>query len=407
MTLGWRPGLGAMLLLTVSVAFAAYVLSPIWWSQVGEDTRVFYAAGQLAQAGGNPYDPQALAAEEDRLYTPPGGAQAFAHATYANPPLFSSFLVIASRLPLAVFRFLAFVLLAVLGALGLELSLAAAGWRPRGWARGLMLSSSPMILAVFVGNTSPVLLAAWAGAWLAMQRRHPWMAGALLTLLWLKPSVGLLVAAALLVAGPAGRATAALTFAAVSLVLAAIDVVTTGIGPLAAWLRALTGYAGSLSSAAGRTAFSSNSEALAGLPGAFLDHLPAAASVALSAAIVGAVAWVYLRGRWTAVRDDPMARLAVAMSAVLAVSPYLHLNDLVLEAAPLMLVASVQLTPSSRLALTLWTAGGLLNLLVVVLVVNLTHQQLQSSSFGYGVVLNAATLVAVMAAARRRVSPKA
>ncbi|HEY8741201.1 MAG TPA: glycosyltransferase 87 family protein, partial [Candidatus Dormibacteraeota bacterium] len=304
-------------------------------------------------------------------------------------------------------RVLAFMALAAVGVAGVEFSLAAAHWRPKGMARTMILSSSPMVLAVFVGNTSPLLLLGWAGAWLAMERGLPEVAGLLLALLWLKPSVGILAAAALLVAGPARRGRTALAFGVAPLALAGLDLVTSGLGPLVDWLGALTGYAGSLSSVAGRTAFSSNAGELAGLPGAFLDHVSAMAAVVLAAVLLATLLWLRLRGRWAGLVADRPARLAVAMAAALAISPYLHLNDLILEVAPLTLIASVGLTGWSRVALFLWTAGALLNLVVTVVVVSVTHGQLHPSSFGYGVVLNAATLLAVLAATRRRLASPA
>jgi hypothetical protein len=131
------------------------------------------------------------------------------------------------------------------------------------------------------------------------------------------------------------------------------------------------------------------------------------AAVVLAAVLLATLLWLRLRGRWAGLVADRPARLAVAMAAALAISPYLHLNDLILEVAPLTLIASVGLTGWSRVALFLWTAGALLNLVVTVVVVSVTHGQLHPSSFGYGVVLNAATLLAVLAATRRRLASPA
>jgi hypothetical protein len=394
-------------MLTVAVVFAAYVLSPVWWPQLGQDSEVFYAAGTLAREGGNPYDPLQMATTEDRLYhsgsTPL--ADGSTHATYANPPLFTTALAAASRLPLDAFRLATFLLLAAAAAAAVELCLRAARWKERFLARVFLLSSAPAILAVFVGNTSPLLLLAWAAAWLLMSRGLAGSGGAALALLWLKPSVGLLVGAALILAGPGDRRRAAVGFVGSTVALLTADLVTSGVGPFRLWVAALTGYAGSLSTAAGRTAFSGNSGDLAGLPGAFLDHTPTPVAVGLSAVIVGGVlAWALGGGRAGRLVSDPVARLALAMAAALALSPYLHLNDLILEAAPLMVIASVRLNPLARVAFVTWTVGSLVKLILIVVFTSLTQVQLNFSSFGFGVVINAATLLAVAAAVRLRVA---
>ena len=74
------------MLLVISAAFAAWTFSPVWWSQVGQDANVYYAAGNVSRQGGDVYNPGQLFAEEDRLYgAPRPGAGGFSHTTFANP----------------------------------------------------------------------------------------------------------------------------------------------------------------------------------------------------------------------------------------------------------------------------------------------------------------------------------
>ena len=97
------------------------------------------------------------------------------------------------------------------------------------------------------------------------------------------------------------------------------------------------------------------------------------------------------------VASDPVARLALLTAVALAVSPYLHLNDLVLEAVPLLFLASRRLRPLTRAMLVTWGLGVIPALAVGLGIALAVHTQV-ISSLGFGILLSGGTLLAVIAA---------
>ena len=375
-TLSWRPRTLTLLVLLANVAFALYAFSPIYTDHRGVDSRVFYAAGVMAAAGGSPYDAPGFFAEQDRLFNQPHGYRVgdpgydYQH-TYANPPLFTALLREARVVGWPAFFWVVAAASLAMGLLAFELILRVLAWEERRLPRLLFLFSSPMIIQAFFGNTSAILLLAWAaGLWL-MSRRRELIGGSVLAFCWLKPTVGLLVVAALLIAGPGGRRRAAAGFAAGSLLALVIDVALTGPAELQSWLHTLFAYGSALTGQAG--AYADNINGLAGSTAFLLAWLPRVPAIALAALAAGALfAWLHLSPRSRdALGDDPQLGLAVAMSVALAFSPYLHFNDLVLAAFPLLVLASRPLDAVTRGTLVAWgllLPGRLVILAVLALV---------------------------------------
>ncbi|MFY9614880.1 MAG: hypothetical protein WAT58_05720, partial [Candidatus Dormiibacterota bacterium] len=98
--------------------------------------------------------------------------------------------------------------------------------------------------------------------------------------------------------------------------------------------------------------------------------------------------------------------LALLTAAALAVAPYIHTYDLVLMAAPLLVLCALPLTGLNRGVLLLWALAPVLNVAVVLAVVAVTGSLDTPWSFAAG--LNALTLAAVAIAAghaRRATAP--
>ena len=66
--LAWRPGRVTVAVLALATILGAWLLSPPWWNRLGQDSVVFYSAATLAADGGNPYDFQALRAQEQQVH---------------------------------------------------------------------------------------------------------------------------------------------------------------------------------------------------------------------------------------------------------------------------------------------------------------------------------------------------
>jgi hypothetical protein len=346
--------------LILNLLVAVWLFSPQLSPHRGVDSRVFYAAGKVAASGGNPYDPAVFLPAQERIFDQPSGYQRTDDAyvyphTYANPPLFTAALRTAAVVPWPVFFWAGVALALGASLIAFELLLDVLRWRGRALPRLAFLLSAPVLIEAFFGNTSALLLLAWSvGLWL-MSRDRPALGGVVLALCWIKPTVGLLVVGALLVAGPGRRVVAAAGFAAGSLLLLVASIAVTGTRPLIDWAHALTGYGLALTGGSVGS-FGENISGLAGVTSLLMGPLGRGAGIVVSALLLaGLLAWLLLtRSSATALRTDPQLRLALLMGMALGFSPYLHFNDLVLAAFPLLVIASRPLTAATRVALGGW-----------------------------------------------------
>ena len=402
--LDWRASRPTSVVLLAALIFGLWLFTPAWQNERGADFRDLYAAASLSSHGGDPYDPSQQFAEEDRLFKAAGVGST--HATYGYPPLFTA--VVRTALPLgepAAYALFA-ALLAIAGAVGFELLLVALDRRRRRLARAFFLTSTPMVLSLLVGNPSPVLLLAMAAAMWLMRRRRALLAGLVLSVCLLKLPVGLPAAVAIILASPWLRARLGLGFAAGTAGWVLLDIALSGPGPFGRWLGSLMGYGAALSP---HTSSAFSQSGLAGLPALFLDHLPLAVSVALALVPVAAVA-VYVWSGGGLKADSPQEPwLAAALLLVMLVglSPYLHLNDLVLLAFPLLVVAGARPRIIGSLALLDFSVGAPLRLLAVVALVATVGYRPAASYAGSGISIVVLSLLAVALVARRRPDPGA
>ena len=414
--------------LVIAVSFALFVFSPVWWPEIGADSRDLYAAATLLARGGDPYDPAQQFAQEDRLYNQAPHPHAYAHATYGYPPLFTRALSLASGAgePAFYLGSLAVLLAASLIAFKLLVDQLGAD-RHRLTATVFFLAAPPTVLSLFVGNPSPLLLVFWAAAVVLMLRDHNFIAGVAVSLTLIKLPVGLPVSVALLLAGPttmqdAGvfassrltalkaavrpRAGAVGGFALGAAGLLGLDILLDGLRPLRSWTEALSGYGSALQPGAASSAFAQSG--LSGLPALLLGTWGATAATVLACLVVLPLAlWGALgldRGR---PHEARLAGIALGVTAALSVSPYLHLNDLMLAALPLLLLARLA-SSWARFVLVGWFWLVPLRLVGVVILHDLTgYAPNTRSTAGVGVLFTAATLAAVVLLCRHpeRLSP--
>ncbi len=399
---GWRPGRGTATILLLSALLAGWLFTPTWATERGVDAKDYYAAASLANRGGNPYDPAEQGAEQDRLFNKPSdvspGQAGYARAPYGYPPLFT--LLLRRAMPLGFDRFylLTLALLTAAGLLGMEALLHVVGWQRRWLARAFFLASAPMALSLFVGNPSPLLLLGWAGALLLVRKGRPFLGGILLTLCLLKLPVGLPAAFALLVAPGTGSLMLGLGLAVGSGAVAGLQLLLTGADATVSWLHALGGYTSGLGPGGG-SAFAQSG--LAGVPALFLDHVPTALAVALALLLIGTMmAWAWRRLATMHQEVSPDLILGVIVVAAVGATPYLHLNDLVILALPLLLLAQTAPTVIARITELAWFIGIPAQLFLLGIAAITLHFRPAFGSAGIGVLLLLLLLLSLPIAAR-------
>jgi Glycosyltransferase family 87 len=414
-TLSWRPGWLTLACLVVAMIF------PLWLSQLstqvfrGADAKVYFAAASLDARGGNPNNAPELIKEGERLFNQPNGLHrgdpgSYYMAPYGMPRLFTrlSLPLIGLGAPAYYLIVLAAITLSCL--LGLEALMSGMDWdRTRWLPRLFLLLSAPFAEDAFVGNVSAALFLAWAVAFLLVRRGRPLLAGLILSICLVKIPVGAPAAAALIACPPRPSGAKSTRYARrwLGAGLAAgtagwlvLNVVVTGWEAIASWWSSLVGYGQALGAGPGATAYQLSEQA--GLPSILLGHMSTPLAVAAAAVpVAGVMAFVWSHSRRTAAAAPPGAMTALALSGALLLSPYIHLNDLVLEALPLLIIASAPLKALGRITLVVWAVGTSLNLVVAVVEAQV-HAPRQAGPAGSGLILAALAFAAVAEVAARR-----
>jgi hypothetical protein len=406
--LGWRPGWLTLGCLVLALLF------PIWLSQLstqvfrGADAKVYFAAASLDARGGDPNDAASLIQEGEVLYNLPLGLHrgqpgAYYMAPYGFPRLFTR--LSRPLLGLGTTGYYLAILAAITMAClaGLEALMTAMDWDRNRWLpRFFLLLSAPFAEDAFVGNVSAALFLSWALAFLMVRRGRPFVGGLILSVCLVKIPVGAPAAAALIAFPPRAEGKSPSRGARLGLggglALGAaawmiLNLVVTGWQATASWWSSLVGYGRALSAGPG-TVYNLSEQA--GLPSILLGHVPTTTAVIVAALPVGAVLIVVLlrsvRDRGTTL---PGATTALALAAGLLLSPYLHLNDLLMEALPLLVVAASPLRPLGRLTLVVWAVGSSVNLLAALTETNVLHSPRQGGAAGFGLVLAVLAFAAV------------
>jgi hypothetical protein len=137
---------------------------------------------------------------------------------------------------------------------------------------------------------------------------------------------------------------------------AAVNIAVAGAAETARWLGSLFEFTATLDPGQSKVA---GQCCLAGLPALLLDRTSLPIAVAAAALFAGALLLVaHRRGLFGAGRPDSLCGLATLTALALVVTPYVHLNDLVLEALPVLVIASQPLSSLSRVVLVLWGLGS-------------------------------------------------
>ena len=164
----------------------------------GQDFRAFFAAATVVAHGGDPYDWGALGRTENSLYnTPthrsPGDPGFYDFLPFPEGPWLALGLEPFTGLPWqVVYPLFAISTLLAIG-LGAWLILGRLGWagRRRKLAVALTALSPIAFFNIFQGQVSALVFLGFAAAWHLAARQKPVLAGAVLTLTWIKPNLGL------------------------------------------------------------------------------------------------------------------------------------------------------------------------------------------------------------------------
>jgi hypothetical protein len=401
-SLSWQPRRFTAATLLISAIVALWLISPVFWDRLGGDSRAFYAATRLQLRGGDPYSFSQLTAEEaaiDAAAGAPPGSSAYGANPYHYPPLMTRAWEVITPLGDRGFYWVNFGILLLLGLLGFELILAALSLADRWLARAFFVVSPGMALVLVSGNPSTLLLAGWGGALLAASRNRAVLAGALLAVGWIKPPVGIPVALALAIAGPSSKRALAAGFGLGTAVFGAANLLMSDLSQTLRWLGSLFEFTATLnpkqSTVIGQCC-------LTGLPAVLSDRVPLPQAVLAAGAVGAVILWVAARrGLLGTARPDPLLPLALLTSLALVTSPYVHLNDLVLEALPALVIASQPLTRLSGITLTLWGLGAATPLALSILVSALDLPTLPSTVAGFGLLLAVLTPLALIAGRAR------
>ena len=212
---------------------------------LGGDYAMFVTAAQLIRSHGDPYDPAVLIRAETSLLSqlgvPPIDEKQRSHVRVGNPPLMYWAMGPLTDRSFVVTAWASLLTLYLLSAVGFVAILRYCGWRRWFLPTVVFLLMPQVVLGAFYGNPVSIVFAALALA-LGISRRYPILAGALLSLAWLKPPIALPAVLLIALFYVPNRVRLAVGFIGATCIFLLATIATTGTHSLALWLRGLTRY---------------------------------------------------------------------------------------------------------------------------------------------------------------------
>ncbi len=203
-----------------AVLVLAYARQLVVAPTAGQDFRAFFAAATLAAQHGDPYDWAALSHTEDALYNSPAQIRVGDPAYYDFLPYPEGPWLALALEPLTGLSwhtvypiFAALMLLAI--ATGSWLILARLGWpSTRRRIAVLVATLSPIaFFNIFQGQVTALVFLGFAAAWYLAWRGQPVAGGLALTLVWIKPNLGVALPLVVALLEPAAARRLLITFA--------------------------------------------------------------------------------------------------------------------------------------------------------------------------------------------------
>jgi len=294
----------------------------------GADWAMFMGAAGMMRQGQNPYAHSALYRAEKQLLSRQRLPILKHQETVrvGNPPLFFWALEPLPSRPFQPVALAGILVLYLLSIAGFIAALYRFGWKRYTLAALCFILMPQVVLGMFDGNVIGLVFAG-IGLSLALAPRYPALAGAVLSVAWLKPPVALpivLLIAAFHVARPA-RLVAG--FSLISASLFGLTLLTTGWSSVVNWIAGLVGYSQDM-----RT-----QPDVASLAGLYVRWMPSVGRSALEALSLGlaiaitAVYWYRVR------RNAPLdfARDAWLWMVWMLATPYAHFYDEMILAIPI------------------------------------------------------------------------
>jgi len=180
-----------------AVLLLAYARQLVNAPTAGQDFRAFFAAATVAAQGGDPYDWTALGHIEDALYNTPAHVRAGDPTYYDFLPYPEGPWLALALEPLTGLSwqtvypvFAALMLLAI--AIGSWLILTRLGWAATRLRIAVVVATiSPIaFFNIFQGQVSALVFLGFAAGWYLAWRGKPVAGGLVLTLVWIKPNLG-------------------------------------------------------------------------------------------------------------------------------------------------------------------------------------------------------------------------
>src|SRR5438477_3398808 len=216
-----------------AVLVLAYARQLVNAPTAGQDFRAFFAAATVAAQGGDPYDWTALGHIEDALYNTPAHVRAGDPTYYDFLPYPEGPWLALALEPLTGLSwqtvypvFAALMLLAI--ASGSWLILVRLGWPARRLRIAVVVATvSPIaFFNIFQCQVTALVFLGFAVAWYLAWRGQPVAGGLALTLVWIKPNLGVALPVVVALLEPAAARRLLISFASGS-------VLAFGAAPLA------------------------------------------------------------------------------------------------------------------------------------------------------------------------------
>jgi len=167
-------------------------------STVGQDFRAFFAAATVVAHHGDPYNWPTLAETEYKLYDAPqglvpGNPAYYEFLAFPEGPWLAYALAPITNLPWPVAYALYATLLGLLLLTASFLTFILLGWsrRQATLGAGATLLCAVGFINLFMGQVSVIVFGALIVAWVLARNGQPFLAGAVLVLVWVKPNIGL------------------------------------------------------------------------------------------------------------------------------------------------------------------------------------------------------------------------
>lgn len=292
------------------------------------DYTMYMSAAAAVEQGKNPYDHATLLRVEDsflraRRLTPELIRPDTIRVGY--PPLVFWAMQPLTHLPFQPLGIAWMVTLYLLAGLGVVCLLRFVGWRYRLLPALLFLLLPQVIKGAAYGNLTALVFAG-VGISLIVSRRYPVPAGALLTVLWLKPQVGCAIFLLVMLFSVRDRRGVLAGFVAGSAAWLLLTVAAVGVPSLSLWIHGLTGYYRDVT----------EQPYLPSLTALYDSWAPIPLRLTLTgAAILLALAATALVARNGRARVSPVA-VAGLWFLWFVVTPYVHLYDEVFLALPVL-----------------------------------------------------------------------